>query len=346
MLFFLHLESPAREPLSILSQLKRLDPVGLLFFVPSMVCLILALQWGGTTDPWSAPKIIGLLVTFAVTFLAFLVVEVLMPDTAMAPTRVVLNRTVGSCMLFVMFIYAAMIVVVYYLAIWFQAAQGLSAKEAGIRTIPLVLSLVVLGILSAKVTERIGYYVPALLLSPLLCAVGCGLLSTLTPSAGKGHWIGYQVIFGFGIGCGFQNSNLGPQTVLPRADVPLGMAMMFFMQQLGGAIFLSVGQSIFSSQLLKGLSGITDLDTAAIINNGATALRTIVPSNEVDLVVNAYGHALTRTFILTAALSACMIFCALAVEWKSIKTEKKGAGQDNKAEVDVEEAKNDAKSET
>src|SRR5205085_4672467 len=66
LLLFLHLESPPREQLSLLDQLKRLDPIGLFFFVPSMACLILALQWGGTAYPWSAPKIIGLLVTFAI----------------------------------------------------------------------------------------------------------------------------------------------------------------------------------------------------------------------------------------------------------------------------------------
>jgi hypothetical protein len=50
-----------------------------------MVCLILALQYGGFTYSWSAPKIIGLLVTFSVLFIAFVVVEVLTPETATAP---------------------------------------------------------------------------------------------------------------------------------------------------------------------------------------------------------------------------------------------------------------------
>lgn len=83
----LHIESPKREILPIVAQIKRIDPIGILMFIPSMVCLILALQWGGSTHSWSAPKIIGLLVTFSVLFIAFVVVEVLTPETAMAPTR-------------------------------------------------------------------------------------------------------------------------------------------------------------------------------------------------------------------------------------------------------------------
>ncbi|KAI4942226.1 hypothetical protein J4E91_010200 [Alternaria rosae] len=331
---FLHLPSAPKEKLSILAQLKRLDPIGLLFFVPSMVCLILALQWGGSTDPWSAPRIIGLLVTFAVTFIAFLVVEFTMPDTAMAPPRVVLNRSVGGAMLFIFLLAGGMMNAVYYLAIWFQAAQGQSAMQAGVRTIPLCTSLIVFGIFTAVMTQKIGYYVPALLLSPIIASIASGLLSTLTPDSSASKWIGYQIFYACGLGFGAQTANLVPQTVLPRSDVPLGMAMMFFLNQQGGAIFLAVGQNLFSTQLVKQLSGNSNLDTELIINTGATDLRKVVPANEIDTVVSAYSYSITRTFLLAAALSACTIIGALMVEWRSIN---EGAGKPAKqASKDVE----------
>ena len=344
MLLFLNLESPPREKLSLFDQIKRLDPLGLFFFVPSMICLILALQWGGSTYSWSAPTIIGLLVTFAMTFIAFIAVEVLTPETAMAPLRIVANRSVGGSMLFMLLLSGAMMSLVYYLPIWFQAVQGQSATQAGVRTIPLVLSLVLFGIITAIITQKIGYYVPSLLVAIPLCAAGAGMLSTLTPSAGANQWIGYQVIFGVGIGAGFQTCNLAPQTVLPAGDVPLGMAMMFFMQQLGGSVFISVGQNLFSSLLVRSLAGIGGLDTDAIIHTGATdaaGFRSLVPPDEFGTVVDAYSYALTRVFILAAALSACMILGALPIEWRSIKKEKGGAASDAKA--DEEEAKGEAK---
>ena len=305
-----------------MGQVKQLDPLGLFFLVPSMVCLILALQWGGTTESWSAPRIVGLLVTFAILLIVFIFVETLMPDTAMAPMRIVLNRSVGGSMLFIFLVSGAMMVVVYYLSIWFQAAQGQSAKESGIRTIPLVLSMTVMGIFSAILTEKVGYYNPAMLLCPILSAVGGGMLSTLTPSAGSSHWIGYQIIFGLGVGSGFQTSTLAPQTVLPRADVPLGMAMMFFMQQLGGSAFIPVAQNIFSRQLIHGLSGIGGINVEADVDAGATAFRGVVPQGELKPVMNAYSYALTRVFLLVAAVSAATIMGAAIVEWKSIKGTK------------------------
>ena len=283
-----------------------------------MVCLILALQWGGSTYSWSAPKIIGLLVTFSILFIAFVIVEVLTPETAMAPTRAVLNRSVAGSMTFMFLLSGGLMSVIYYLSVWFQAAKDDSAMHAGISTIPLVLSLVVMSIVAAIVTQKIGHYVPAMLLCPVLCSIGAGLLSTLSSSSGHIAWVGYQVLYGFGIGCGFQTSNLPAQNVLPRADVPLGMALMFFMQQLGGSIFLAVSQNIFSSKLVHSLSGIAGLDTETIVNTGATALRTIVPSDQLSTAMHADSHALTRVFVLATVLSACMILGSLAVEWKRI----------------------------
>ena len=154
-LLFLHIDSPNRKNLTFIAQL---DPMGVLFFVPSILCLILALQWGGSTSSWSAPRIIGLLVAFSVLFIAFVIVEVVTPETTMAPTRVVLNRSVAGSMMFVFLLSGGLMSVIYNLTILFQVAKDDSAMHAGLSTIPLVLSLVVMGIVSAICTEKIGYY--------------------------------------------------------------------------------------------------------------------------------------------------------------------------------------------
>ena len=88
-----------------------------------MVCLILAFQKGGSTYFWSAPKIIGLLVTFSVLFIIFVFIEVLTPETAMAPIRVVLNHSIAGSMTFIFLLSGGLMSVVYYLTAWFQAAK-------------------------------------------------------------------------------------------------------------------------------------------------------------------------------------------------------------------------------
>ena len=55
-----------------------------------------------------------------------------------------------------------------------------------------------------------------------------GLLTTLQVHTGTSKWIGYQVVYGFGMGMCFQAPNLAAQTVLPTKGVPIGIVLMFF----------------------------------------------------------------------------------------------------------------------
>lgn len=92
---------------------------------------------------------------------------------------------------------------------------------------------------------------------------------------------------------------------------------------------------------MHSLSGIAGLDTEAIVNTGATALRAIVSADQLSIIIHAYSHALTRVFVLTAALSACMILGSLAVEWKRIKG--KNETKDSKSlDAEFEDSKSDA----
>lgn len=163
-----------------------------------------------------------------------------------------------------------------------------------------------------------------MILSASIMAVGEGLLTTFTPTTGSSHWIAYQFLTGFGLGFGMQTVGLAAQTVLPKDDVPVGIAITFFAQQLGGAIFVSVGQTILSTVLIDKLSGIPGLNPKIVINTGATDLHRVVPEEHYGAVVDAYNHAVTMIFYAALALTLSQLACALCMEWKSIKKGRQG----------------------
>lgn len=152
-----------------------------------------------------------------------------------------------------------------------------------------------------------------------MAAIGCGLLTTIKPTTGSPQWIGYQFLTGFGIGLGMQSAGLAVQATLPKDDVATGISITFFAQQLGGAIFVTVGQTILSTMLVKKLSGLPGLDPTTIVRTGATDLRRVVPHNFFDTVIEAYNYALTRIFYCALALALTQLVAALFVEWRSIK---------------------------
>ncbi|KAF5027462.1 hypothetical protein F66182_423 [Fusarium sp. NRRL 66182] len=317
--FFLKISSKKQESVPIIKHITRLDPLGTFFFVPSMVCLILALQWGGSAYAWSSWRLILLFVLFGITWIAFAVVQVKMPKTATVPVKVIKQRTMLACAWIMLFLGGGMMLVIYYIPLWFQATKGAGPVDSGIYTIPVVLSLVVASIMSAAFTQRIGYYVPAMISCPCVMAVGEGLLTTLKPDTGSSHWIAYQFLVGFGLGLGMQTAGLAIQTTLPKEDIPTGISITFFAQQLGGAIFVSVGQTILNGLLVERLSDIPGLDPKTVVSTGATDLFGVVSSEYMPKVAEAYNYAITRIFFASVALAVTQLLCSLCVEWKSIK---------------------------
>ena len=273
-LFALKPTPPAAPGLTIRQQLAKLDLLGEFFLFPCLICLLLALQWGGSTYAWSSWRIILLFVLFGVCLIAFIVTEISTQETATIKIRVIKNRSVISAMWFMFCLASTMLLLIYYLPIWLQAIKGKSAVNSGIDTIPLVLSLTIGSTLSGQLVSRLGYYTPFTMASSCLISIGAGLISTFKVNTSTGMWIGYQIILGFGIGLGLQHGPIAVQTVLEPKDVPMGVSLVFFCQQLGGAIFVSVGQNVFDNKLIAGLTSVVKgLDPHTIVNTGATDLR-------------------------------------------------------------------------
>lgn len=301
------------------TKLLRLDPVGTTVFIPTIISLLLALQWGGSTYAWSNWRIIVLFICFAIGAVIFCTVQYKMPDSASLPWHLIKQRTMSLATLFMFFLAGSMMMLVYYIPLWFQTTHGVEPVKSGVYTIPLVLSLVVASITSGIITQKSGYYVPTMIMGPTILLVAEGLLTTFTPTTGSPHWIGYQFLAGFGVGLGMQTATLAVQATVDKKDVATGMAICFFAQQLGGAIFVSVGQTILSTILVSRLSEIPGLDTMKILSTGATQLHNVVPPQYFGLVVDAYNHAVTRIFIACLAVTAAQLICSFGIEWKSIK---------------------------
>lgn len=118
MILIWHPEIVKREPVTIVTHFKRLDPLGMIFFVPSLVCLLLALQWGGSTYAWNSARIIALFILFAVLFIPFAGIQVWRPETATLPGRVIGQRSIMSASVFVFFSMSAMLLMIFYVPVW------------------------------------------------------------------------------------------------------------------------------------------------------------------------------------------------------------------------------------
>ncbi|KAI1799957.1 major facilitator superfamily protein [Daldinia bambusicola] len=314
-------------------KVKQLDPIGNLIFLPGIVCLILALQWGGTVYPWNNARIIVLLVLCGVLCIIFVGVQAWKKEGASIPPRIIKQRSIIAAIWYGFFNGSGMIVLTYYLPIWFQAVKGTDAIGSGIMMIPLVLSTVISSILAGVMVSKLGYYTPFFLASSVIMPIGAGLLSTFTPSISEGKWIGYQIIFGAGLGMGMQQPMNVVQTVLDRPDIATGTAIVTFSRFLGSAIFLPVAENVFLNSFISKLSNVPDIDPSSVTEGGATGLRNMVSGSELATLLSDYNAAIVDVFYMVIATCGITIFGSIFVEWRSLKARaQEQAGQSKPGE--------------
>lgn len=139
---------------TVLGVLKRLDPIGFVFFAPATIQGLLALEWGGTRYAWSDAVVIGLFCGAAGTAVTFIAWECWMGDEAMIPPSMICQRIVWSSCLVIFFFFGALLNAVYYLPIYFQAVHNATPTMSGVYLLPMVLAQVIAAVGSGILGKR------------------------------------------------------------------------------------------------------------------------------------------------------------------------------------------------
>ncbi|KAL2119613.1 hypothetical protein VTJ04DRAFT_6574 [Mycothermus thermophilus] len=325
----LHIKQKRNENLTVMQRILRLDLPGTAMLIPAVVCLLLALQWGGTEHPWNSSVIIGLFVGFGLMIIVFIGIQIWKGDQGTLPPRLFKNKDVVCAMLFCFFFGAGFFPLVYYISLYFQAIQGDTAVQAGIKLLPMLIAVVITSVLSGGLITLVGYYNPFILPSMALFAVGSGLITTFQLDSPLRVWFGYQVVAGLGIGVGFQTGVLVVQNSVSHEWIPQATACVQFFQALGGAIFIAVAQAVFQNGLTDGLAETAPgLPAAIFIHSGANEIPQVLErlgaSQLLTPVLTAYLDGLRNSFFITVACACAAFAAACGLSWKKIQKKKEG----------------------
>lgn len=187
-------------------------------------------------------------------------------------------------------------------------------------------------------------------------AIGNGLLSTLSPSTSTARWIGYQILLGAGRGAGMQMVRLislylhvsltqsdtynlqgmiAVQNALPPDQIPISLAFLIFIQNLGTSTFLVIATTIFTQTLVSDIKKYVPLvepQRALESGGSAGAVRALVPpgSSELGSLLKAYSESVNNVFYLLVGTAIVGFFVCWGMGWKDLrrkKDEKKEAEQ-------------------
>lgn len=89
------------------SKLAQMDWLGALVLIAAICCILLALQWGGTTLPWKHRTIIGLFIGFGLLSVLFALIQWRLQEKATVPLRFLRQRTLLMSAFYAFFIYAS-----------------------------------------------------------------------------------------------------------------------------------------------------------------------------------------------------------------------------------------------
>lgn len=209
------------------------------------------------------------------------------------------------------------------IAIYFQAVRGATTLGSGIMYLPLAVSMAITALLGGKLTSFIGYANPTLLLGAVLEIIGSALMTTLQPNTPAVKWIIYQIVYGIGIGLGFQPPYVAVQATLKSSEIPTALTTLAFLQTNGGIVILGIAGNVFFTRLSRNLeAAVPTLDAATVLSGGALNVVRSVPEKYREQALEAYSATLSNVFYISLALSCVIGVCALGIEWKSIKEKK------------------------
>ncbi|KAH8896316.1 MFS general substrate transporter [Thozetella sp. PMI_491] len=275
-----------------------IDPIGLALIGPSIAMFLLAVSWGGTAEyAWSSPTVLGLLVGSVITFAVFIMWSRRLGEDAIIPPSQVRQPLVATSCAVIALQGGSTTLVTYYLPVWFQAIQGATPTDGGVRLLPSMIAQIIGLTCSGALVRRLRYLPPWAIVGSLLSAIGSGLMTTLTPNSGKAQWIGFQAVTALGRGMAMQMPVVALQESLPGSEMATATSTLTLLMYMGSAIGISAGQTIFRSSLVPAINHYTTgVDPQVVLNTGATDIQKLVPPSDLLGLLLAYNEALTRIF--------------------------------------------------
>lgn len=280
------------------SKFSRIDFKGSFIFAALVLALLLPIELGGVSIPWSHPVIFILLGASAVFLALFIVVEKRQAEPIL-PLEIFHSKDAILSFLILGFQTAAQLGMMFSVPLYFQVTSTPrpSATVAGAHLVPAVVGNAVGGVISGSVIKRSGRY-KSLVIWAVTCS-SIGYLLLMLRWHGNTNWFESLYIFPGGFGMGVASSALfiSLQAVIDPAHMAPAVSFMYLMQTVWMTIGLPAANAIMQTVLRRNLGvrlrklGYDGVEVAEIIANAIS---------DIDFIDGAVGevrNAVVKSYI-------------------------------------------------
>ncbi len=228
---------------------SKIDFLGGILFIASIIPLLLALTWGGNDYAWGSSTIIGMLAAAAVFLALFILVETRVADPLL-PLSLFKNRVFSVSNIAGFLIGMSFLGVIVFLPLFTQIVQGQNATNSGLITLPMMIGMIISSSGGGRLVTKTGVYKPYILGGQIILVAGTFWLwqidTTTTPID-----LGIRLfVVGFGLGPAQSFFNLAVSNAVPITQIGISTAAGQFFRQMGSV----VGLALFGTLLTHNLS--------------------------------------------------------------------------------------------
>src|SRR6187549_2842393 len=225
---------------------ERLDIPGL--FTSALA--LFALTYGlieANTYGWGSPRILGVFVLAAESFVAFVALEK-RQRAPMLPLELFRNRTYTGANLVMLLVALAMFGVFFFVSLYMQNVLGYSAVQAGAAFLPMTLLIIVVAPLAGRASDRFGSRW-LMTTGMVLLAAQLAYFSQLSADSTFWRMLPALVLGGFGMAMTMTPSSAAAMRAVPVAKAGMGSAVLNAFRQVGGSTGIALMGAIMASRL-------------------------------------------------------------------------------------------------
>ena len=282
----------------------RIDYLGVALLTSGTVALLLVLSMGGVQFQWSSPLIIGLSASAGVLCCLLVATERRSAEPVFPPhlfqSRVFI---IASCTMATTFM--GLFGAAVFLPLFFQLVLGYAPGQAGLMMAPMTAGVVVSSFLGGRLVSLTGRYK----IFPVvgLAAASLAFLTVMVAAslhAGTGVIEAALIVLGIGFGLVMPNLMVAIQNAVSTQELGAATATSTFFRSLGGTFGVALSGAIITSQL-RGLhlANRPDAGARSLLEQGLQEISQL-PDIQRNVVIEAYRHAITMTFLVGAVITA------------------------------------------
>lgn len=270
----------------------------------------------GDEFEWTDPLILGLLITFVISTIAFIGIEGWYAEEPVLPLSLLSRATPASVAISNLIMAMCIFSMLFNVPLFFTTVRLETSAVAGAHLVPYSVFIGAGSLAVGAIMRATGRYYWAMVASGAIIACSCAMM--LTWNADSPEWITWvaQSPAGFGY-AGVLTTTLVAVMAnvqkVGRGEIAVATAMTYMFRTIGQVLGVAFSSALLQFTLKRDLAAAIDDPALVDLIRRSTKVIATLPKETRDIAVGAYAHALHRVGIMNFVLALmCIATLALA----------------------------------